>query len=97
MDVKNIKIQKIKQHLFLNDKYPAILFEDNTIKIMLQMGDYIDKDFFLNNVWDGTPIHYNKDEIMELFNYDYSNINKCNMTLEIAEIFRKKRQQYYNI
>lgn len=68
-----MKIEKIKQHLFLNDVFPAILLEDGTIKIMIQTNCYWSKEKFLEQEQYISGF-LNTKEILDLFNYDYSNI-----------------------
>ncbi len=68
-----MKIEKIKQHLFLNDIYPAILLEDNSILIMFQLGQYLTKDAYLK-LKNTFPSYMNEKDILQLFDNDYSNI-----------------------
>lgn len=67
-----MKVEKIKQQLLLNDTYPALLLDNGVIKIMVKMGEYWDKERFIEMESLGLPV--NVKEIIELFNYDYSKI-----------------------
>lgn len=65
-----MQVQIIKHHLFLNGRYPAILFKDGQILIMLSIGYYWDKNKFLS-MKSKLPGDVQVDGDM-LFNADYS-------------------------